>query len=68
MAGARTVSSGPAILRFALYHEGHTGGFKPALLLVTLLDGLVFLVALPIAELIDAADLGGVLLGLFRLS
>jgi protein-S-isoprenylcysteine O-methyltransferase Ste14 len=53
--------------KWSLYQEGDTGSFKPALLLATLLDGLVFLVALPIAELIDAAHVSGVLPVLFRL-
>lgn len=45
----------------SLYEEGDTGSFKPRLLLNTLLDGLVFLVALPAFELIDGAQLSGML-------
>jgi len=41
--------------KLPLYREGEALGFKPGLLLVTLLDGLVFLVAMPAFELIDAA-------------
>ncbi|CDX48860.1 Nickel-cobalt-cadmium resistance protein NccN [Mesorhizobium plurifarium] len=44
-----------------LYQEGDTGSFKPRLLLNTLLDGLVFLVALPAFELIDGMQQSGVL-------
>ncbi|AZO35367.1 isoprenylcysteine carboxylmethyltransferase family protein [Mesorhizobium sp. M2A.F.Ca.ET.037.01.1.1] len=44
-----------------LYREGDTGSFKPRLLLNTLLDGMVFLVALPAFELIDGAQQSGVL-------
>ncbi|TIW17033.1 MAG: isoprenylcysteine carboxylmethyltransferase family protein [Mesorhizobium sp.] len=51
----------------SLYQEGDTGSFKPRLLLNTLLDGLVFLVALPAFELIDGAQQSGVLPVLFRL-
>ncbi|MDX8432197.1 isoprenylcysteine carboxylmethyltransferase family protein [Mesorhizobium abyssinicae] len=51
----------------SFYDEGDTGSFKPRLLLNTLLDGLVFLVALPAFELIDGAQLSGVLPVLFRL-
>ncbi|TJX08860.1 MAG: isoprenylcysteine carboxylmethyltransferase family protein, partial [Mesorhizobium sp.] len=51
----------------SLYDEGDTGSFKPRLLLTTLLDGLVFLVALPAFELIDGAQQSGVLPVLFRL-
>ena len=50
----------------SLYQEGDTGSFKPRLLLTTLLDGLVFLVALPAFELIDGAQQSGVLPVLFR--
>jgi protein-S-isoprenylcysteine O-methyltransferase Ste14 len=53
--------------KWSLYHEGDTGSFKPALLLATLLDGLVFLVALPISELIDAGHASAFLPILFRL-
>jgi protein-S-isoprenylcysteine O-methyltransferase Ste14 len=45
----------------SLYQEGDTGSFKPRLLLTTLLDGLVFLIALPAFELIDGAQLSGML-------
>lgn len=52
----------------SLYREGQTTrGFRPKLLLTTLLDGLVFLVALPVFELIDAAQLSGTLPVLFRM-
>ncbi len=51
----------------SLYHEGDPAGFKPSLLLVTLLDGLVFLVAMPLFETIDAAQLSGTLPVLFRM-
>ncbi|MER9593452.1 isoprenylcysteine carboxylmethyltransferase family protein [Mesorhizobium sp. M0244] len=52
--------------KLSLYQEGNTGGFKPRLLLTTLLDGLVFLVALPAFELIDGAQQAGILPVLFR--
>ncbi|MBZ9762466.1 isoprenylcysteine carboxylmethyltransferase family protein [Mesorhizobium sp. CA8] len=45
----------------ALYQEGDTGSFRPRLLLNTLLDGLVFLVALPAFELIDSMQQSGML-------
>lgn len=45
----------------SLYQEGDTGSFKPRLLLNTLLDGLVFLVALPAFELIDGMQQSGML-------
>ncbi|TPJ82348.1 isoprenylcysteine carboxylmethyltransferase family protein [Mesorhizobium sp. B2-6-2] len=45
----------------ALYQEGDTGSFRPRLLLNTLLDGLVFLVALPAFELIDGMQQSGML-------
>jgi protein-S-isoprenylcysteine O-methyltransferase Ste14 len=51
----------------SLYREGDAAGFKPNLLLVTLLDGLVFLVAMPLFEIIDAAQLSGALPVLFRI-
>lgn len=51
----------------SLYDEGEPIGFKPSFLLVTLLDGLVFLVAMPVFELIDAAQESGSLPVLFRL-
>ena len=38
----------------ALYDEGDARAFRPRLLRTTLLDGLVFLVALPAFELIDS--------------
>ncbi|UVK43137.1 isoprenylcysteine carboxylmethyltransferase family protein [Mesorhizobium sp. AR07] len=53
--------------KLSLYQEGDTGSFKPRLLLTTLLDGLVFLVALPAFELIDGAQQSGILPVLFRL-
>ncbi|TIO52338.1 MAG: isoprenylcysteine carboxylmethyltransferase family protein [Mesorhizobium sp.] len=53
--------------KLSLYQEGDTGSFKPRLLLNTLLDGLVFLVALPAFELIDSAQQSGMLPVLFRL-
>lgn len=51
----------------SLYREGEAFGFRPASLLVTLLDGLVFLLALPAFELIDAAQQSGTLPVLFHL-
>lgn len=51
----------------SLYDEGDSGGFRPKALLSTLLDGLVFLVAMPAFELIDAGQMSGVLPVLFRL-
>lgn len=51
----------------SLYDEGDTGSFKPKLLLNTLLDGLVFLVALPVFEIIETAQNAGYLPVLFRL-
>ncbi|MET3597540.1 protein-S-isoprenylcysteine O-methyltransferase Ste14 [Mesorhizobium shonense] len=53
--------------KLSLYKEGDTGSFKPRLLLNTLLDGLVFLVALPAFELIDGAQQSGMLPVWFRL-
>jgi protein-S-isoprenylcysteine O-methyltransferase Ste14 len=53
--------------KLSLYREGETAGFKPSFLLVTLLDGLVFLVAMPFFEIIDAAQLSGALPVLFRI-
>jgi protein-S-isoprenylcysteine O-methyltransferase Ste14 len=50
-----------------LYDEGDTGSFRPKLLLTTLLDGLVFLAAMPFFESIDAMQQSGVLPVLFRL-
>ncbi|MEX0407682.1 isoprenylcysteine carboxylmethyltransferase family protein [Aquibium sp. LZ166] len=51
----------------SLYDEGDTGRFVPKLLKTTLFDGLVFLVAMPAFELIDAGQMSGVLPVLFRL-
>lgn len=51
----------------SLYQEGDTGSFRPRILLNTLLDGLVFLVAMPVFELIDHAQVTGVLPVLFRI-
>ena len=53
--------------RLSLYEEGNTGSFKPKLLLNTLLDGLVFLVAMPFFEIIEAAQNSGWLTVLFRI-
>lgn len=53
--------------QLSLYQEGDTGSFRPKLLLNTLLDGLVFLVALPVFELIDHAQVTGALPVLFRI-
>lgn len=53
--------------RLSLYQEGDTGKFVPRTLLTTLLDGLVFLVALPVFELIDYAQKSGIVPVLFRL-
>ncbi|WP_244480801.1 methyltransferase family protein [Mesorhizobium sp. Root157] len=50
----------------SLYSEGDTGSFRPRLLLTTLLDGLVFLVAMPVFEMIDGAQIAGTLPVLFR--
>ncbi|SDA94643.1 methyltransferase family protein [Mesorhizobium qingshengii] len=47
--------------KLSLYQEGDTGSFRPCLLLTTLLDGLVFLIALPAFELIDGAQQSGML-------
>jgi protein-S-isoprenylcysteine O-methyltransferase Ste14 len=55
------------IPNLSLYDEGDTGGFRPKLLLNTLLDGLVFLAAMPFFESIDAMQMSGVLPVLFRL-
>ena len=52
--------------KLSLYEEGDTGSFKPRVLLITLMDGLVFLVALPAFELVDTAQQAGVLPVLFR--
>ena len=51
----------------SLYEEGDTGSFRPKLLLNTLLDGLVFLAAMPFFESIDSMQLSGYLPVLFRL-
>jgi protein-S-isoprenylcysteine O-methyltransferase Ste14 len=53
--------------KLSLYSEGDTGSFKPSFLLVTLLDGLVFFVAMPVFEIIDAAQVSGALPVLFRM-
>jgi protein-S-isoprenylcysteine O-methyltransferase Ste14 len=53
--------------RLSLYREGNPQGFQPKRLLTTLLDGLVFLVAMPFFELIDAAQMAGTLPVLFRM-
>jgi len=53
--------------KLSLYQEGDTGSFKPRLLLTTLLDGLVFLIALPAFELIDGAQQSGMLPVWFKL-
>ncbi len=53
--------------QLSLYREGEAIGFSPASLLRTLLDGLVFFVAMPTFELIDAAQQSGTLPVLFRL-
>ncbi len=55
------------IPKLSLYQEGDTGSFRPRLLLNTLLDGLVFLIAMPIFELIENAQGSGALPILFRL-
>ncbi|MES0211839.1 isoprenylcysteine carboxylmethyltransferase family protein [Mesorhizobium sp. M0028] len=52
--------------KLSLYQEGDTASFKPRLLRTTLLDGLVFLLALPAFELIDGAQQSGILPVLFR--
>lgn len=49
----------------SLYHEGDTGSFRPRLLKTTLLDGLVFLLAMPVFESIDGAQMAGILPVLF---
>lgn len=51
----------------SLYDEGDTGSFRPKLLLSTLLDGLVFLAAMPFFESIEAMQQSGILPVLFRL-
>lgn len=51
--------------RLSLYEEGDTGSFQPKLLKTTLLDGLVFLLAMPFFESIDSAQMAGVLPVLF---
>jgi protein-S-isoprenylcysteine O-methyltransferase Ste14 len=52
--------------KLSIYRDGDGTGFKSNLLLVTLLDGLVFLAAMPLFEMIDAAQTSGVLPVLFR--
>lgn len=49
----------------SLYDEGDTGSFRPRLLKTTLLDGLVFLLAMPVFESIDSAQMAGMLPVLF---
>lgn len=51
----------------SIYREGDTSGFRPSALLATLLDGLLLFLAMPVFELIDAAQLAGSLPVLFRL-
>lgn len=51
----------------SLYREGEPIGFRPDRLMLTLLDGLVFFVAMPVFELIDAAQQSGALPVLFRM-
>lgn len=53
--------------KLSLYDEGEPIGFRPSALMMTLLDGLVFLVAMPLFELIDAAQESGTLPVLFHL-
>lgn len=48
------------------YREGTAEGFQSKRLLMTLLDGLVFLVAMPIFEFIDHAQVSGSLPILLR--
>jgi protein-S-isoprenylcysteine O-methyltransferase Ste14 len=55
------------IPNLSLYDEGDTDGFRPKLLLNTLLDGLVFLAAMPFFESIDSMQMSGVLPVLFSL-
>lgn len=52
--------------KLSLYHEG-TVHFQTKRLLMTLLDGLVFLVAMPVFEAIEAAQVNGTLPVLLRL-
>lgn len=49
-----------------VYREGTAEGFQSKRLLMTLLDGLVFLVAMPIFEIIDHAQVSGALPVLFQ--
>ena len=49
----------------SLYDEGDTGSFQPRLLKTTLLDGLVFLLPMPVFESIDGAQMAGLLPVLF---
>ena len=51
----------------SLYREDGAIGFRPANLLTTLLDGLAFLVAMPLVELVDVLKQTGTLPVLFRL-
>ena len=53
--------------RVSLYQEGDTGSFQPRGLLSTLLDGLLFFLAMPMFELIEAAQNSGDLPVLLRL-
>lgn len=50
----------------AAYREGAAEGFQSKRLLMTLLDGLVFLVAMPVFEFIDHAQVSGALPVLLR--
>lgn len=52
---------------WSLFNDGETGGFRSKDLLRTLLDGLVFLLAIPAFELIDLAQGWGWVPVLFRL-
>jgi protein-S-isoprenylcysteine O-methyltransferase Ste14 len=51
----------------SLYREGERTPFEPARLKRTLFDGLLFLVAIPFFEAIDAAQQSGMLPVLYRL-
>lgn len=51
----------------SLYHEGKPQGFQAKRLLSTLLDGLVFLVAMPFFEVIEVAQTSGTLPVLFKM-
>ncbi|MBL8584096.1 MAG: isoprenylcysteine carboxylmethyltransferase family protein [Rhizobiaceae bacterium] len=50
-----------------LYREGETGAIQSKGLLSTLLDGLLFFIAMPVFEMIDAAQIAGNLPVLLRL-